>query len=89
MISTIITSQFISNVPATLLLSSFIQNSKDILLGANIGALGTLIASMASLITFKYYSKIKNSNVVKYIKYFTLYNLTFMFVLLTLVYFIK
>ena len=54
-ISTIITSQFISNVPATLLLSSFIQNSKDILLGANIGALGTLIASMASLITFKYY----------------------------------
>ena len=63
--------------------------SKDILLGANIGALGTLIASMASLITFKYYSKIKNSNVVKYIKYFTLYNLTFMFVLLTLVYFIK
>ena len=89
MISTIITSQFISNVPATLLLSSFIQNSEDILLGANIGALGTLIASMASLITFKYYSKIKDSNAVKYIKYFTLYNLTFMFVLLTLVYFIK
>ena len=89
MISTIITSQFISNVPATLLLSSFIQNSKDILLGANIGALGTLIASMASLITFKYYSKIKNSNVVKYIKFFTLYNLMFIFVLLTLVYFIK
>ena len=84
MASIIITSQIISHVPASVLLSQFVHNSRDILLGANIGALGTLIASMASLITFKYYSKVKDSNILKYIKEFTIYNAMFMFILILL-----
>ncbi|PKK96781.1 MAG: hypothetical protein CVV58_04620 [Tenericutes bacterium HGW-Tenericutes-3] len=54
--SGLITSQFISNVPAAVLLSSFTSNTlwKPLLQGVNIGSLGTIIASLASLITFKY-----------------------------------
>lgn len=51
----IITSQCISNVPAALLLSGFTHNIKNLALGVNIGGLGTLIASMASLISYKQY----------------------------------
>ena len=46
----IVTSQFISNVPATLMLSGFAKNYRQLLIGVNVGGLGTLIASMASLI---------------------------------------
>ena len=51
--TSVIASQFISNVPATLLLSGFTDNHKALLLGVNLGGLGTLIASMASLISYK------------------------------------
>lgn len=50
----IATSQVISNVPAALLLSGFSGDLKQLLLGVNLGGLGTLIASMASLISYKY-----------------------------------
>ena len=52
----IITSQCISNVPAALLLSEFTDNIKNLAIGVNIGGLGTLIASMASLISYKLYA---------------------------------
>ena len=50
-------SQIISNVPAATMLASFTENSKDLILGTNIGGLGTLIASMASLISYKAFAK--------------------------------
>ena len=46
-----------SNVPAALLLSGFTDNYRALIVGTNIGGLGTLIASMASLISFKYIAK--------------------------------
>ncbi|WP_143317187.1 SLC13 family permease [Clostridium sp. HBUAS56017] len=73
--SSIILSQFISNVPCTMLLSSFTNNYKELLLGVNIGGMGTLIASMASLISYKLYTKDYSENSTRYIKYFSLYNL--------------
>ena len=50
-------SQVISNVPAALLLSGFTQNYGQLIIGVNLGGLGTLIASMASLISYKYVAK--------------------------------
>ena len=87
----IISSQFISNVPAALLLSGFTQNGAMLLLGVNVGGLGTLIASMASVISFKLY---KNSSEVqtpagkKYFGVFTLYNFVLLILLGVIVYFI-
>ena len=49
--------QFISNVPSAILLSQFTENYADLLVGVNIGGTGTLIASLASLITFKEYTR--------------------------------
>ena len=72
--SSIILSQIISNVPCTMLLSSFTENFKELLLGVNIGGLGTLIASMASLISYKLYIE-ENKDNSTYIKRFTLYNI--------------
>lgn len=67
-------SQFLSNVPAALLLSGFTDNFPALLIGVNIGGLGTLIASMASLISYKLYSNEHNADTGKYIKTFTLYS---------------
>ncbi|HBL41052.1 MAG TPA: citrate transporter [Ruminococcaceae bacterium] len=55
----IIASQVFSNVPACLLLSGFTQDAKGLLIGTNLGGLGTLIASMASLISYKLIQKEK------------------------------
>ena len=77
----IVASQVISNVPATLLLYPFSQNTKDLLLGVDIGGLGTLIASLASLISFKIYtnsSKSDKSSLAKYLGLFTLMNVLFL-----------
>ena len=54
----ILSSQVISNVPAALLLSGFSKNYKELIIGVNLGGLGTLIASMASLISYKYLAKL-------------------------------
>ena len=53
----VISCQFISNVPSSILLSQFTENYRDLLVGVNIGGTGTLIASLASLITFREYTK--------------------------------
>ncbi len=70
-------SQVFSNVPAALLLSGFTDNATDLLVGVNLGGLGTLIASMASLISFKFIAKetVKTS---KYIFVFTVINIVFL-----------
>lgn len=77
----IILSQIISNVPATLLLSGFTANYKALLIGVNIGGLGTLIASMASLISYKFLAKEEGKLKGKYFAYFTLANVIFLTVL--------
>lgn len=73
----IISSQVFSNVPAAILLSKFTENAKDLLIGVNLGGLGTLIASMASLISFKFVAKEKVST-GKYILIFTIVNIVFL-----------
>ena len=78
----LITSQFISNVPSALLLEPFSKNLTQLLLGVNIGGLGTLVASLASLISFKIYSKEKTLSSKNFFITFTLLNLLFLFILL-------
>lgn len=73
----IISSQVFSNVPAAILLSDFTDNVKALLVGVNLGGLGTLIASMASLISFKLVQK-ENIKASKYILVFTLVNIAFL-----------
>jgi len=79
----ILTSQLVSNVPAAIMLSGFTENAKQLLLGVNIGGLGTLIASLASLISFRIYAKSSGARIGKYFWTFTGYNifiLVFLFV---------
>ncbi len=76
-------SQIISNVPATLMLSGFTTEYRDLLLGVNIGGLGTLIASMASLISYKAYSKEYKEKSGKYLLIFTAVNIVFLIVLVS------
>lgn len=77
----IITSQCISNVPAALLLSEFTDNIKNLAIGVNIGGFGTLIASMASLISYKLYANEVPEKKGKYFAVFTVYNIIFLVVL--------
>ena len=74
--------QFISNVPSAILLSQFTDNYKELLLGVNIGGAGTLIASLASLITFKEYNKQEPGHTFRYILKFTAFNFAFLFILI-------
>lgn len=73
----ILASQVVSNVPAALLLSGFTSDYKQLLLGVNIGGLGTLIASMASLISYKIYAHNYNRTKGIYLLWFTVANLLF------------
>ena len=74
--------QFISNVPSAVLLSQFTDNYRELLLGVNIGGVGTLISSLASLITFREYVKHNPGKTWYYILMFTALNVAFL-VLLT------
>lgn len=76
-LTSLLASQFISNVPATLLLSQFTENGRQLLLGVNAGGCGTLIASMASVISFKYYAQYKPSGAGTYLFAFTWINILF------------
>ena len=75
-------SQFISNVPAAMLLSSFSSNYEAIIIGVNIGGLGTLVASMANLISYRIIQKEFDGIKIRYLVEFTLLNLLFMAVML-------
>jgi len=77
----VISSQVISNVPAALLLSGFTTNYRELLIGVNLGGLGTLIASMASLISYKLFAKEYNEQKGKYFWWFTIANVIFLVVL--------
>ncbi|MBE6048521.1 MAG: anion transporter [Clostridium sp.] len=80
--ASIFLSQIISNVPCAMLLSSFTNYSNALILGTNIGGLGTLIASMASLISYKLYIQ-QEDNSKEFLKVFTLYNvITLIFLIL-------
>jgi len=74
--------QFISNVPSAILLSQFTDNYRELLLGVNIGGAGTLIASLASLITFREYSKQDPGHTLRYIIKFSLFNFAFLGILI-------
>lgn len=74
-------SQCISNVPAAILLSGFTDQALPLLYGVNVGGLGTLIASLASVISYRLYSGSRNARKGAYLKVFTLYNVLFLVVL--------
>lgn len=74
LISSVLTSQLISNVPAAVLLSGFTGQWRALLLGVNLGGLGTPIASLASLISLKLYLKTPDARPLRYLALFTLAN---------------
>ena len=74
-------SQCISNVPAAILLSGFTDQALPLLYGVNVGGLGTLIASLARVISYRLYSGSRNARKGAYLKVFTLYNVLFLVVL--------
>lgn len=73
--------QIISNVPSAILLSQFTQNYRELLYGVNIGGAGTLIASLASLITFKEYTRHNKGKTLYYIGLFSAFNFAFLIIL--------
>lgn len=80
-ITSVVASQFMSNVPAALLLSGFTSQYELLIVGTNLGGLGTLIASMASLISFKYIGKEYGHLKGRYMLYFTVANILFLILL--------
>lgn len=77
----VISCQVISNVPSAILLSQFTENYRDLLLGVNIGGVGTLIASLASLITFREYTKQNKGKTGYYVLLFSAFNFAFLIIL--------
>lgn len=77
----VVSCQCISNVPSAILLSQFTSNYPDLLVGVNIGGVGTLIASLASLITFREYSSHNPTKVGKYVLQFSAFNFGFLIIL--------
>ncbi len=77
-----ISCQVISNVPSAILLSQFTDNYRDLLIGVNIGGVGTLIASLASLITFREYTLHNPEKTKQYIIMFSVINFSFLAILL-------
>ena len=85
----VISCQCISNVPSAILLSQFTDNYPDLLVGVNIGGIGTLIASLASLITFREYTKHHPHHAKYYVEYFSAFNFGFLFILLAFMFGLK
>lgn len=77
----VLSCQCISNVPTAILLSQFTANYPQLLVGVNIGGTGTLIASLASLITFREYARHNPGRSLRYLLVFTLFNFLFLGVL--------
>ena len=78
----ILASQFISNVPAAILLSRFTQDAHGLLVGVNIGGAGTLVASLASLITFREYTRRVPGGAKRFLILFSAISFAFLAVLL-------
>ncbi|MBO4897223.1 MAG: citrate transporter [Clostridia bacterium] len=81
LLMSVISCQFISNVPSAILLSRFTADYKDLLIGVNIGGVGTLIASLASLITFREYIKHNPKKMFYYVGMFSAFNFGFLILL--------
>ncbi len=77
----VLSCQFISNVPSAILLSRFTDNYPQLLLGVNIGGVGTIISSLASLITFREYVRHNPGRSGYYIKLFSAFNFGFLLIL--------
>ena len=77
--------QVISNVPSAILLSQFTTNYRELLLGVNIGGVGTLISSLASLITYREYTKRNPGKSMRYVLLFSAFNFAFLIILMGLV----
>ena len=82
----VVLSQIISNVPAAMLLGGFSTNYEAIIIGINIGGLGTLIASMANLISFKILIREYGEFKIKYLIIFTVLNIVLLVILLIVYY---
>lgn len=82
LLSSALASQVISNVPAAVLLAGFTANWRGLLLGVNIGGLGTPVASLASLIALKQYMRTSHAQPLRYLGVFLLYNLIALILLL-------
>lgn len=74
-LTAVLSSQVISNVPAAILLSRFTEDWRGLLIGTNVGGLGTLVASLASLISFQSYTRVRGARPAYYLGVFTLVNL--------------
>ena len=85
----IIASQVISNVPAAMLLSGFSTNYEAIIVGINIGGFGTLIASMANLISYKIIVREYNEFKIRYFIVFTVLNVILLAILISLYMIVK
>ena len=81
LVFSVLSCQCISNVPSAILLSQFTDNYRDLLVGVNIGGVGTLISSLASLITFREYVKNNPGKTLKYIGLFSAFNFAFLIIL--------
>lgn len=88
LIFSVLSCQIISNVPSAILLSQFTENYQELLVGVNIGGAGTLIASLASLITFREYSKHNPKGIRGYIGLFSVFNFGFLIILTITMYFL-
>lgn len=78
--------QFISNVPSAILLSEFTENYRALLYGVNIGGTGTIIASLASLITFRQYCAAEPGGAKKYLLHFSAFNFAFLIIMTAICY---
>lgn len=78
--------QFISNVPSAILLSEFTENYRALLYGVNIGGTGTIIASLASLITFRQYCAAEPGGAKKYLLHFSAFNFAFLIIMTVICY---
>ena len=81
LVVSVLSCQVISNVPSAILLSQFTGNYRQLLLGVNIGGVGTLIASLASLITFREYTKQNKGKTGYYVLLFSAFNFAFLIIL--------
>ena len=75
-------SQVISNVPAAIMLSGFTDNAQALLVGTNIGGLGTPVASLASLISLRIYAAMPHAQTKRYLLWFAIVNVSLLAVLL-------
>lgn len=80
----VLSCQVISNVPSAILLSQFTNNYRELLIGVNIGGVGTLISSLASLITFREYTKNNPGKTGYYVGMFSAFNFGFLIILTVL-----